>query len=484
MPEQFDVIIVGAGLSGIGSAYQLQQKCPNKSYVILEQRDSIGGTWDIFRYPGIRSDSDMYTLGYGHKPWHGGKVLADGPAIKQYVSETASENNIDKHIRYGLRVTGTAFDRQSATWSVSAEDDSGETKNFTGTMLLMCAGYYSYQRAYTPDFPGLADYRGVFFHPQFWPEGLDYADKSVIVIGSGATAVSVIPAMAKSASKVVMLQRSPTYFWSRDSYDAVGRWLDKVLPKKIAYAITRWKNATVQRVVYGFSRIWPGPLKRHLIEQVRKQLGPDYDVETHFTPHYNPWDERLCALDDNDIYPPIKAGKVEVVTDHIERFTEVGILLKSGRELEADIVVSATGLELVTNGEATLTVDGQPVNLPDIWSYKGMMYSNVPNLINTFGYINASWTLRADMVADFTCRVIHHMDETHSKQVTPCLRASDADMVAKSWIDGFQSGYMQRGLPKFPKQGDREPWLNSQNYSREKRTIGKASVDDGVLTYT
>ena len=478
MAEQFDIIIIGAGLSGIGAAYKLQKYHPDKSYVILEARNNIGGTWDLFRYPGIRSDSDMFTLGYGFKPWRGGKLLADGPAIRNYVIETAQENGIEQHIRFGQRMQNANWDSESASWTVATGDHE-----YRGNMLLTCAGYYSYQHPHIPDFACLDDFEGQFFHPQFWPEDLDYAGKKVVVIGSGATAVSLIPALAKNVAHVTMLQRSPTYYGSRGKIDKLGVLVGKVLPEQTAYDFVRWKNAMIQRFIYGLSRIWPAALRWILLRQARVQLGEGFDIETDFTPSYNPWDERLCALDENDLYKAFKSGSASIVTDEIDHFVANGIKLKSGKTIEADIAVAATGLEMAINGEADLMVDGKPITLSDTWSYKGLMYSGIPNLINTFGYINASWTLRADLIADFACQVIDHMKRTNTKQVTPVLRPGDADMPERPWIDDFQSGYMQRGLPKFPKQGDREPWINSQNYRLEKKTIGKASLDDGVLTF-
>jgi len=478
MAEQFDIIIIGAGLSGIGAAYKLQKNHPEKSYVILEARNNIGGTWDLFRYPGIRSDSDMFTLGYSFKPWRGGKLLADGPAIRNYVTETAQENHIEQHIRFGQRMQNARWDSELSSWTVA----TGEHE-YRGNMLLTCAGYYSYEKAHIPDFAGLEGFNGQFFHPQFWPEDLDCVGKKVVVIGSGATAVSLIPALAKNVAHVTMLQRSPTYYGSRSKVDKLGILIGKVLPEQTTYDFVRWKNAKIQRFIYGLSRIWPAALRWLLLRQARVQLGEGFDIETDFTPSYNPWDERLCALDENDLYEAFKSGRASIVTDEIDHFVANGIKLKSGETIEADIAVAATGLEMAINGEANLMVDSKPINFSDTWSYKGMMYSGVPNLINTFGYINASWTLRADLVADFTCQVIDRMKTTNTKQATPVLRAGDADMPARLWIDDFQSGYMQRGLPKFPKQGDREPWINSQNYRLERKTIGKASLDDGVLTF-
>lgn len=484
MMKEFDVIIVGAGLSGIGAAYHLQRQCPDRSFHIVESRQAIGGTWDLFRYPGIRSDSDMYTLGYEFKPWRGGKVLADGPSIRAYISETADENNISEHISFGQTVSGADWCSQSQRWTLSINDKDQQQQQYRCSVLLLCSGYYSYHQAYTPEFPGRENYQGQFVEPQFWPEQLDYTNKTVVVIGSGATAVTLVPAMAETARRVTMLQRSPTYMVNRPQTEPWQGILKRFLPERIAYAAIRWKNAMLQRMIYAATRIAPSMVKRHFLNAVRKQLGPEYDIDTHFTPDYNPWDQRLCAVPDNDIFAAINSGKADVVTDQIERFTATGIMLKSGRELDADIVVSATGLQLIVNGEINFSKDGEAIDFADTWSYKGMMFSDVPNLISTFGYINASWTLRADLIANFACRLLNEMRDSSTQQVTPSLRDSDASMIAKPWIDDFSSGYMQRSMHLFPKQGDREPWRNTQNYRYEKTSIAKARLDDGALLFS
>lgn len=482
--EYFDVVIVGAGLSGVGAAYHLQDKCPGKRYVILEARESIGGTWDLFRYPGIRSDSDMHTLGYNFKPWREAKAIADGPSILRYVKDTAAENGIDRHIRYRHRVKRAAWSTADAAWTVEAErKDTGETFQLKCNFLLMCAGYYSYDHGYTPAFKGRDTFKGQIVHPQEWPEDLDYRGKQVVVIGSGATAVTLVPEMAKDAKHVVMLQRSPTYVVSRPDRDKVANFLRKVLPERTAYAITRWKNTSYQQFVYRRTRTHPQEVKKRILDMVRQELGPDYDVATHFTPRYNPWDQRLCLVPNSDLFLSIKSGKTSVVTDQIDTFTENGIRLKSGKELPADVIVTATGLNLVVLGGVTMVVDGKPINFPDTWSYKGMMYSDVPNLVSTFGYINASWTLRADLTAEYVCRLINHMDKRGARQCTPRLRGADRHMPARRWIDGFTSGYMQRVMHLFPKQGDREPWINPQNYRRDKNMMHRAAIEDGVLIF-
>lgn len=482
--EHFDVLIVGGGLSGVGAGVHLHERCPNKSYVILEGRAAMGGTWDIFRYPGIRSDSDMHTLGYSFKPWRDAKAIADGPAILSYVKETAAEYGVDKHIRYNHLVKKAAWSSKDATWTIEAErKESGEIVRFTCNFLYMCSGYFSYTRGYVPEFVGIDSYKGKIVYPQFWPQDLDYAGKKVVVIGSGATAMTLIPSMAKDAAHVVMLQRSPTYVISRPDKDVIANTLRKILPEKWAYGITRWKNVTMQQYVYRLSRKQPGKLKDILLKAVRKELGPDYDVETHFTPRYNPWDQRLCLVPNSDLFESIRSGKASVVTDTIEKFTDTGIALRSGKTLDADIVVMATGLELVVLGDIQFAVDGEKVDFGKTWTYKGMMYSDVPNMVSTFGYINASWTLKADLTAEYVCRLIAHLDETGTRQATPRLRAEDRNMPVYNWVKDFSSGYMTRVLDRFPKQGDREPWINPQAYMRDKKMIRYGALEDGVLQF-
>jgi monooxygenase len=483
--EHFDVLIVGAGLSGIGAAHHLQRCCPGKSFVILETRDAIGGTWDLFRYPGVRSDSDMHTLGYAFKPWREAKAIADGPAIRRYVKETAAEHGITDHIHFHHRVQRAAWSTPDACWTVEAErGDGGERVRFSCNFLLMCGGYYSYEQGHTPEFAGMDDFLGQIVHPQFWPEDLEYSGKEVVVIGSGATAMTLVPAMAAGGARVTMVQRSPTYVVSRPDEDVIANALRRFLPERWAYAITRWKNVQFQRYVYHRTRVAPERVKRLLLERVRRHLGPDYDVHTHFTPRYNPWDQRLCLVPNADLFEAIKAGTARVVTDHVERFTERGLLLRSGQELAADIIVTATGLELVVLSGVAFEVDGAPVHFPDTFTYKGMMYSDVPNLVQTFGYINASWTLRADLIAEFVCRLLNHMDATGMRQCTPRLREQDRNMPTRPWIDDFSAGYMQRVMQRFPKQGNRDPWRNTQNYALDKKLVRKAPLEDGVLQFT
>jgi len=482
--EYFDVVIVGAGLSGIGAARHLQEECPGKSFLILEGRDSMGGTWDLFRYPGIRSDSDMFTLGYKFKPWRESRAIADGPSILKYVKETAAETGVDQHIRYGHLVRKASWTSNNSSWTIEAErKDSRETVEVRCGFILMCAGYYSYEQGFTPKFRGRERFEGEIVHPQEWPEDIDYKDKNIVVIGSGATAVTLVPELAKDAAHVVMLQRSPTYMVSLPAVDVIANFLRKVLPEKTAYAITRWKNIRFQQAVYRKTRTAPEKVKKKILHLVRKEMGPDYDVETHFTPHYNPWDQRLCLVPDSDFFLSVRSGKSSIVTDTIDTFTEKGVRLESGEELEADIIVTATGLNLVILGGAEFVVDGQPVNFADTFSYMGMMYSDVPNIVTTFGYINASWTLRADVTAEFACRLLNHMDAARVSQCTPRLRDEDTNMPAKKWITEFSSGYMQRVMHLFPKQGDKAPWLNTQNYLQDKKMINTREIDDGVLQF-
>lgn len=477
-----DVLIVGAGISGIGAAYHLTENCSGKSYAILEGRSAIGGTWDLFRYPGIRSDSDMHTLGYNFKPWKEAKSIADGPSIWKYVNETAQEADIARHIRFDHKVLGAAWDTASTTWTVNAEHN-GEPVTITCNFLMMCSGYFNYEEPYTPEFPGMENYQGTVVHPQLWPEDLDYTDKKVAVIGSGATAMTLVPAMADKAAAVTMVQRSPTYVVSRPDQDVIANTLRKFLPDSWAYAITRFKNTRMQDWVYKQTRTNPGKVKKQLLDGVRAALGPDYDVDKHFTPSYNPWDQRLCLIPNADLFNSIKSGKADVVTGHIDTITATGLRMQDGTEVEADILITATGLQLKLLGGVEFTVDGEALDWPTVYSYKGMMYSDVPNLIQTFGYVNASWTLRADLTAEYACRVINRMDEMGVKQVTPRLREEDRKMETRSWIDDFSAGYMQRVMHLFPKQGSTDPWRNTQDYHLDKVLVHKAPLEDGALIF-
>ena len=482
--EHFDVAIVGAGISGIDAAYHLQRHCPRKSFVILEGRDGLGGTWDLFRYPGIRSDSDMHTLGFGFKPWRAEKAIADGPSILAYLQETVEENHLGHKIRFGHHVSRADWSSDEARWTLTATRQADGTEaRFRCNYLFMCSGYYSYRGGHSPEFVGRDRFEGTIVHPQQWPADLDYSGKRVVVIGSGATAMTLVPSMAPTAAHVTMLQRSPTYVISRPDVDRVANTLRKMLPERIAYAITRAKNVALQQFVYSWSRRRPDQLRSLLVGAVRRELGADFDVDAHFTPRYDPWDERLCLVPNGDLFKAIRSGKASVVTDRIEAFSAEGISLASGGELPADVIVTATGLQLVTLGEMDFTVDGAPVDFADTWTYKGYAYSDVPNLASVFGYVNASWTLRADLICSYVCRLLNHMESIGATTATPRLRPSDRSMAPRPWIDGFSPGYIQREMRRFPKQGDRAPWLNPQRLRADRHMLLKDPVDDGAMCF-
>jgi cation diffusion facilitator CzcD-associated flavoprotein CzcO len=482
--EYFDVVIVGAGLSGIGAACHLQRECPGKRYAILEGRESLGGTWDLFRYPGIRSDSDMHTLGYNFKPWKESKAIADGPAILKYIQETAKENRVDEHILFGHRVIAASWSTEHAAWTLQIQRaDSNEVEQLRCNMLLMCSGYYNYEHGHLPEFEGRERFQGEIVHPQFWPEDLDYTGKRVVVIGSGATAMTLIPEMAADVEHIVMLQRSPTYVISFPDEDWIANTLRAILPAKWAYAITRWKNITFQQFTYRLTRTRPQMMKRFLLRRVRKELGEDYPVEQHFTPTYNPWDQRLCLVPNSDLFEALRSGKASIVTDTIDTFTAAGVRLDSGDELEADIIVTATGLDLLVLGGVTFEVDGQPVDFGKTVTYKGVMSSGVPNLVSTFGYINASWTLRADLVAEYFCRLVNYMDATGARQCTPTPSPADEAAANRPYILDFSSGYIQRVLDQMPKQGIDGPWTNPQDYKHDRKLFRKGEIDDGALIF-
>ncbi len=480
--EHFDVLIVGAGLSGISAGYHLQTLCPGRSYAILEGRDSIGGTWDLFRYPGVRSDSDMYTLGYWFRPWEGAKAIADGPSILSYVRETAKDYGIDRKIRFHNRVKRAAWSTTDSTWTVEAERGaSRETVRFTCGFLFLCSGYYDYAQGYTPEFPGTERFAGRIVHPQKWSDDVDYAGKRVVVIGSGATAVTLVPALATSAAHVTMLQRSPTYIISLPGEDAIANGLRRLLPSRIAYGITRWKNVLLGMAFFGLSRRRPELVKKLIRKGVQSALGPDYDVDTHFTPRYNPWDQRMCLVPDADLFQAIRKGRASVVTDEIRTFTEKGLELASGAELEADVIVTATGLNLLAMGGIQATVDDRRVDLPKSLSYKGMMLSGVPNLAAAMGYTNASWTLKCDLTAGYVCRLLNHMEERGYTQCVP--RKNDPSVVEQPLID-FSSGYVRRSIDKFPKQGSKAPWRLYQNYALDLVTLKYGSVEDRAMEFS
>jgi monooxygenase len=482
--EHVDVLVIGAGLSGIGGACYLSMECPGKSFVILEGRAAMGGTWDLFRYPGVRSDSDMYTLGYRFRPWRDAKAIADGPAILNYIRETAAEFGVDKKIRYDHRVRRASWSSDDALWTVEVELQSEilpekRFVRFTCNFIYLCTGYYDYDNGYTPEWPGVDRFAGQIVHPQKWPEDLDYVGKRVVVIGSGATAVTLVPAMAERAAHVTMLQRSPTYVVSRPGEDKIANWFRRRLPDHAAYALTRWKNVVIQMFFYKLARKQPRIMKRLIAKGVRNHLGEEYDLK-HFSPQYNPWDQRLCLVPDSDLFRALREGNASVVTDHIETFTETGLRLKSGDHLDADIIVTATGLVLKLMSGLQLVVDGAPVDLSKTMAYKGMMYSDVPNLASAFGYTNASWTLKCDLTAEYVCRLLNHMDRHSYAQCTP--RENDSSVEDEPILD-FTSGYVKRALHTLPRQGSKTPWRLRQNYFRDLSMLRYGRVEDGTMEF-
>ena len=483
--QHVDVLVVGAGISGIGAGYHLNTMCPSRTYAILEGRADIGGTWDLFRYPGVRSDSDMHTLGFRFKPWTEAKAIADGPDILRYLHNTMNEFDIARHIRFGHLVKTAQWSSETSRWTVHVERvGTGDIVTFTCGFLFMCSGYYRYSEGFTPEFPGRERFQGQIIHPQKWTSDVAYSGKRIVVVGSGATAITLVPAMAKDAEHVTMLQRSPTYIAARPDVDAFANKLRKYLPAKIAYAITRLKNTKYQQLVYLRSRTHPDKVKEILLKGVREQLGPDYDIEKDFTPTYNPWDQRLCLAPNGDFFQAMRDGKASVVTDTIDTFDETGIVLLSGEHLDADVIVTATGLQLVTLGEVQFEIDGVPVDFAQTWTYKGVAYSGVPNLASSFGYINASWTLRSDLTCEYVCRLLNHMAKTGTTQCTPQLRDEDLNMPERPWIDSFSAGYMSRVMHMFPRQGNHAPWVNPQNFARDKKMFRRAPLDDGAMQFT
>ena len=481
MSEYFDVLIVGGGLSGIGAAHHLMQRCPQKSYAILEGRGAIGGTWDLFRYPGIRSDSDMYTMGYSFRPWTNPKAIADGPSILAYIRDTAREGGIDRHVRFNHWVTRADWSSDDALWTVEAKQPSGEIARFNCSFLFMCSGYYRYSAGYLPEFDGVGRFRGRIVHPQKWPDDLDCTNKRIVVIGSGATAVTLVPELAKTASRVTMLQRSPTYIVSRPEQDQFANWLKRRLPARLAYLITRWRLVLLGMWFYRLCKKKPDHVKALIEKGVRAELGEDYDIATHFTPRYNPWDQRLCLVPDSDLFRAIRSGRAAIVTDRIETFTETGLSLKSGAGLEADIIITATGLMLELLGGLEVHVDGERIDFSKTFNYRGAMYSGVPNLASAFGYTNASWTLKCDLTCEYVCRLLNTMDRQGFRQVTPMNR--DAGMGAQPWVD-FSSGYIQRSIAHFPKQGAKRPWRLYQNYALDILSLRYGRMNDGVLEFS
>ena len=478
-PEHFDVLVIGAGLSGIGAGYHLQAEAPGKTYAILEARSSIGGTWDLFRYPGIRSDSDMHTLGYPFRPWSEPKALADGPSIRRYVIETAQEYGIDKHIRFEHKVLAANWSSRQHRWTVDVErTDTGERLQLTAGFVVGCTGYYRYDEPYVPEFPGRDRFQGEIIHPQQWADDTDYAGKRVVVIGSGATAITLVPAMTDRAAHVTMLQRSPSYVVSLPGEDSVAKLLHRVLPDRLAHAAVRWKNVLRMMVAYRISRRYPKFMRGLIKAGVRKELGRGYDVNKHFSPRYDPWDERMCVVPDNDLFKAIRRRKASVVTDKIKTFTETGIELESGESIEADMIITATGLNLLVLGGVDISVDGEPVDVSNKLTYRGMMLSDVPNAAMAIGYTNASWTLKCDLIIQYVTRLLNHMDAHGYTRAVP--HPSETDVPTKPFLADLTSGYVKRALHLFPRQGDAAPWQIHQNYFLDLQLIRRGDITQGM----
>ena len=486
MTEHFDVIIVGAGISGVGGAYHLTKQRPGTSFVVLDELDSYGGTWRTHKYPGIRSDSDLYTFGYRFKPWTG-TPIATAAEILTYMSEVIDENDLGRRIRYHHRIDRANWSSADNLWTIDAtRTDTGEALRFTAGFLFMCQGYYRHAEGYTPEWAGMVDFAGRIVHPQTWPADLDYTGKRVVVIGSGATAATIIPAMVDGCAHITMLQRSPTYFRiGRNAIEIADElrrlqvdpaWIHEIVRRKILYEQAAFTRRCITE---------PDAVKDELLAGVRAYVGPDYDIDQHFTPRYRPWQQRLAFVPDGDMFKGIADGKASVVTDEIERFTETGILLKSGAVLEADIVVTATGFNLCVLGDIAFTVDGAQLVFSDTVTYRGMMFTGVPNMAWVFGYFRASWTLRSDLVAEFVCRLINHMKTRGVRRVVPALRPEDRDMPLLPWIDpdNFNPGYMMRGMHLLPRRGDRPEWAHTQDYWAEKDEIPAIDLDDPAFVY-
>ena len=480
-PEHLDVLIVGAGISGIGAAHHLQRSLPHKSYAIFEARAELGGTWDLFRYPGIRSDSDMHTLGYRFRPWTAAKSIADGESILEYLRETAREEGIAPQIRFHHRVVAADWSSEEARWTVTAERaDSGDTVTVTCDFLFVNSGYYRYDEGYSPEFPGIERFGGTVIHPQHWPADAEYAGKRVVVIGSGATAVTLVPALAEEAAKVTMLQRSPTYIVSVPGEDPVALRLRKHLPDRVVYSVVRWKNVLIQMLIYRLSRWRPGLVRKLVRKGAVAALPAGYDVDKHFSPKYDPWDQRMCVVPDGDLFKALADGSAEIVTDTIETFDEGGIRLSSGERLDADVVVTATGLNLLFLGGMRVSLDGSEHDLTQAYVYKGMMLSGIPNFAFTIGYTNASWTLKADLTAEYVCRLLRHMDAGGYDSCAPQLGPGGVTEIP---LLDFSSGYVVRALDHLPKQGAEEPWRLKQNYPMDLRALRHGDLEDGAMQF-
>lgn len=480
-PTHFDTLIIGAGISGISAAHYMQTDCPNKTYAILEGRKNIGGTWDLFRYPGIRSDSDMYTFGFAFRPWTKAKTIAPRESIIEYLEDTIKDEGIDQHILFEHRVNKATWSSENSLWTVSVKmPSSDQPKIFTCSFLSLCTGYYDYKKGYTPKFKGSESFNGQIIHPQKWTEDIDYTNKKIIVIGSGATAITLVPSLAEKAAHVTMLQRSPTYIAIQPSIDNLGQWFYKYFPQKIAFKINRWRKIRWQQFTYYMARRYPDFIKKALLKGVEKSLDPGYDIDTHFTPKYAPWDERLCLVPDGDLFTAIRKKKATVVTDQIETFTKNGIQLKSGKLLDADIIVTATGLKATVVSNFDFEVDGKLVDFSKTVAYKGCMFSDIPNMNLAFGYTNASWTLKCDMVSQYVCRLINHMDKNGFQQC--CPKQSDPNLKLEPYMD-FTPGYIARVLDRLPKTGSKAPWQLKQSYFYDKDILEKDVVDDGVIEF-
>ncbi|MCV6615025.1 MAG: NAD(P)/FAD-dependent oxidoreductase [Cellvibrionaceae bacterium] len=480
--EQLDVLIIGAGISGIGMACHLSQKSPKQTYAIFEGRDSIGGTWDLFRYPGIRSDSDMYTFGYSFKPWTGGDDISPAAAILDYLRETMVDYQVEDKIRFGHKVSRLEWQSEQKSWLIRYSVDGGAEQEIRARFLLCCTGYYNYEQGYLPEFAGYDDFKGTIAHPQHWPEDLDYSGKNVLVIGSGATAVTLIPSMAPDTAHITMLQRSPTYVFTRPARDPVAKWLHKLLPDSWAHYLARAKNIFLSWWVFTRSKTAPDKVRAYLRDMVKGEVGDAVDVDVHFNPSYNPWDQRMCLVPDSDLFNCLKDGSASIVTDHIERFTETGVELKSGDTIEADIIVPATGLQLQFLGGIELYKDGEKLEIGDLVNYKGMMFGNLPNMVSVFGYTNASWTLKADLTSDYVCRLVNHMDANNLQVAYPAL--DEGEFEKRPMIEALNSGYITRTVDIMPKQGNSAPWRNQDNYYKDYFAIRHGKLDDGVMSFS
>lgn len=474
-----DIIVVGAGISGIAAGYNLQKSCPNKSFAILEGRSSLGGTWDLFKYPGVRSDSDMHTLGFRFKPWIHKKSIADGPSILEYLNETVDEYNLREKISFNQKVISSNWASDKSVWELKVLSN-GDEISMTCNFLFLCGGYYSYDKPFMPKFPNQEEFQGKLIHPQFWDESLDYTNKKVVVIGSGATAITLVPAIAKKAEHVTMLQRSPSYVVSGPGEDSWSHSLNKILPLRLSYFLIRWKNILRTSLGFYLARKYPNWVKKRLIDRVRDELGQDFNVEKHFTPRYNPWDQRMCLVPDSNLFASIRDNKASVVTDVIKSFTKEGILVESGEQIEADIIITATGIELNILNDISVSVDDRKVVPNNKLSYKGMMLSGVPNLAFSFGYVNASWTLRADLTCEYVCRLLNEMDK---QNVAVCLPEDDSQAIVDDEYIDFTSGYVQRALDILPKQGMKAPWRNYQNYLKDIFLVRLFSIKDSTLKF-